>query len=76
MNTNLVIGIGAVIVGLIGLIAAFLPTDGQDAPGVRVRRVVFQVIVYGLVPILAGGFFLAAGWDDGDATEDTTPPGR
>lgn len=60
----MMIGTGVVLVGIIGIISAFLPNERRDEPGLRARRIAFQVTVYGLLPIVAGGFFFAAGWTE------------
>lgn len=75
MSPNLMIGLGAIAVGLIAIVAAFLPAQTPDAPGVRVRRQIFQVVTYGLVPIVAGTLFLAAWWQEAQA-EDRPETGR
>ncbi len=64
MNTNMMIGTGVVLVGIIGTISAFVPNDRRDEPGVRLRRIAYQVTIYGVLPILGGVFFFAAGWTE------------
>lgn len=64
VNTNMTIGTCVVLVGIIGTISAFIPNDRRDEPSVRLRRIAYQVIFYGILPIVAGAFFFAAGWTE------------
>lgn len=60
----MMIGTGVVLVGLIGALSAFLVDDAGADPRARLRRIAYQVTFYGILPILAGLFFFAAGWTE------------
>ena len=79
MSANLLLGLVATTVGGIAIAGSLTADhDAGDAPGRR-RRITFQVLTYGLVPIVAGLFFFGA-WmgerpdpTDDDARVDAAP---